>query len=313
MLYNLIKEKTRPLRRWFRAQKREFIKWYYPKKLADILFQESFGRNIDWNNPRDLNEKIQWLMFNSDISEWARLADKYRVREFVKERGCEDILIPLYGKWDRAEDIDWNSLPNSFVIKVNHGSGDTHIVIDKSKADLIAIQNYMREALSKPYGIESAEIHYRKIKPCIIAEQLLSSSSITLTDNGLSNKAILSDYKIWCFHGVPYCIFTCTNRNLHTHEVVLNVYDLKWNRHDEWISEPYRNNIFVEMPHCLNEMIEYARKLSNGFPQVRVDFYECNNKIYFGEMTFTSACGRMDYFTQEFLKEMGDKVILPQK
>lgn len=306
-IFENIKVMTRPIRRWHRNIVSKFIKKYCPKKYADILFENEFGYKIDWENPRDLNEKIQWLMFNTDISEWVRLADKYTVREFVKERGCEEILIPLYGKWDRAEDIDWNLLPSSFVIKTNHGSGDTRIVVNKQEEDLEKLRTYLKAALEKTYGEDSLEIHYKYIKPCIIAEQLLMPKDVELSTMR-KGAAPATDYKFWCFHGRPYYVFTGSNRNVEEHTVAFNIYDIEWNRHDEWMSESYRNTVSVPKPHHFEEMCKYASKLSLGFPQVRVDLYECNDKVYFGEMTFTSLCGRMDYFAPEFLKLMGEKV-----
>lgn len=313
-IWNKIKDVTRPTRYYLRRKriecKKKYLMRFVPKKWADILFQEQFGYSIDWDNPRDLNEKIQWIMFNTDISDWVRLADKYAVREFVKERGCENILIPLYGKWDRAEDIDWNSLPNSFVMKVNHGCGDAQIVLDKSKADLCAIQGFMKKALSMTWGIGSAEIHYRRIKPCIIAEKLLlpDNASKVKEVNGMSPSATMTDYKIWCFNGKPYCIQAYTGRDMKTNKMIRNVYDWEWHKHPEFYNEEYRSNVVDKKPTHLKEMYDYAAILSAGFPEVRVDLYECNDQVYFGELTFTGSAGRIPTFTKEYLKEMGDQI-----
>lgn len=308
---NWLKVKTRRIRwRFNKKRQYEYLQLYAPKKLADMLFKQQFGYGIDWDNPRDLNEKIQWIMFNTDISEWVRCADKYAVRNFVKERGCEEILIPLYGKWDRVEDIDWDSLPNSFVMKVNHGCGDAQIVLDKTKADLSLVQKNMKEALARTWGIVTAEIHYRKIKPCIIAEQLLMPSQKEKIKeiNGMSPNATMTDYKIWCFNGKPYCIQAYSGRDMKTNEMIRNVYDWEWNKHPEYYNEEYRSEVMDEKPVHLKDMYEYAAKLSAGFPEVRVDLYECNNRVYFGELTFTGSAGRIPTFTKEYLKEMGDQI-----
>lgn len=116
------------------------------------------------------------------------------------------------------------------------------------------------------------------------------------------------DYKVWCFHGEPFGILTCSNRNRETHHVDFAMYDLCWNRHDEWMTEDYRNDVDVPKPLHLDEMIEYARILSNGFPEVRVDFYDTPEQVCFGEMTFTSYSGRMPYYTKEALVQMGKKI-----
>lgn len=278
---------------------RKFIMVYFPQKQAEYLYKQSFGKFIDWKHPRDLNEWINYFSFKTDTTIWTKLADKYKVREYVKEKGLENILIPLLGHWKSVEDIDFDSLPNSFVIKCNNGSGDAIIVQDKNQISFNNITNTLNQSLNRKFGLESAEPHYLRIKPCIIAEEYLPSTEISVID-----------YKVWCFNGDPYCIFTGSNRNHERHTVDFNVFDLEWNRMNVYMTERYKNDIFVPKPKHLEDMLKYAKKLSDGFPQVRVDFYEVNEKVYFGEMTFTSQCGRMDYFTPEFLKIMGQKVNL---
>ena len=270
---------------------------YFPQKYADILYQQSFGYKIDWHHPRDLNEWINYLAFKTDTSAWTKLADKYRVRDYIKEKGLAHILVPLLAKYDSPNDIDFAKLPNQFVLKCNNGSGDIIIVKDKTTIIPAEIKKQLTNALHSKFGLESAEPHYLKIKPCIIAEEYLPSTGISIID-----------YKVWCFNGQPYCIFTGSNRIPHKHTVDFNVFDLNWNRMDFHMTAHYKNNIYVPKPNHLNEMLSYAKILSKGFPQVRIDFYEVNDKVYFGEMTFTSNCGRMDYFTPEFLKIMGAQI-----
>lgn len=126
------------------------------------------------------------------------------------------------------------------------------------------------------------------------------------------DKSDITDYKIWCFNGKPYCFFTCSNRDIEKHTVDFNYYDLEWNRHDEKMAVNYRNNAEVKKPNNIEQLLYYASVLSNGFPQVRVDLYEIDDKIYFGEMTFTSLEARMKCFTQETLNEMGEMIKLPK-
>ena len=279
---------------------RKFIMVYFPQKQAEYLYKQSFGKLIDWKHPRDLNEWINYFSFKTDTTIWTKLADKYKVREYVKEKGLENILIPLLGHWKSVEDIDFDSLPNSFVIKCNNGSGDAIIVQDKNQISFNDITNALNQSLNHKFGLESAEPHYLKIPPRIIAEQ-----------NIVSTKEPLIDYKIWCFNGKPLCIFTVSNRNIKEHTADYNLYSLEWEDLSQiYLAEPFRNHIYVKKPTHLAEMLHYAQILSKDFPQVRVDFYEVNGKVYFGEMTFTSQSGRMDYFTPEFLKIMGQKVNL---
>lgn len=281
------------------VEKRRMRYWMYykPQQYADYLYYNAFGRGINWECPRDLNEWINYLAFKTDTSEWTRLADKYEVRHFVEARGLSHILLPLYGKWERPEDIDFNALPQSFAIKTNCSCGDTIIVNDKSKVDFDDIKRKLHLALESRDEVfaHSAEPHYLRIKKCIVCEKLIPQPYTV-------------DYKIWCFHGEPFGILTCSNRNIETHALDLSIYDLEWNRHDEWMTEGYRNDVAVAKPVFLSDMIEYARVLSRSFPEVRVDFYETPEQVFFGEMTFTSCCGRMPYFTPEILRIMGGEI-----
>lgn len=276
------------------------------KKLAAYQYKMRLGKRIDWENPKDLNEKIQWLKFYSDTTEWTRCADKYRIREFVKERGLENLLVKLYGKWEKAEDIEWESLPEQFVLKVNNGSGDVLICTDKEKLNIEETTHRYSELLKLKFWRLYAEPHYENIKPCIIAEELLDK-----TQQCIQTETLI-DYKIWCFNGEPFCVWCCYNRTPKTVEV--GTYDLDWNYHEEksvFTDHYIKAQKLLPRPQSLEQMLEYAKILSKGFPEVRVDFYEVGGKPYLGEMTFTSKGGYMDFYTKEFLMELGDKVILP--
>lgn len=278
-----------------------FIKNHFPYSWAKHLYKLELGKKINLKCPQDLNEKIQWLQFYTDTYLWSILADKYAVRDYVKSKVGEDILIPLLGMWHNDKDIDFNNLPNKFVIKPNNGSYDSIIVTDKNNIDIESVRKKMKNSLHSRFGLNNAEPHYLRIQPCIIAEQLLETDE----EQGLI------DYKIWCFNGTPHCIITCFNRDPVTHHANFMYYDLNWKRHSEYISNKFRTNNECEKPQNLDTMINIASKLSNGLPQCRVDLYNIKGKIYFGEITLTSNYGMMQYFTQEVLDEMGSKCILP--
>lgn len=293
-----------PLRRLYWFLKKKYISYaqYHDLQgLASLLYYDRLHRRINWRHPKDLNEKINWLSFKTDTSMWTRCADKYRVREYVKECGCEEILVPFYGVWEKASDIDFESLPNSFVLKTNHGSGGVFIVKDKAKIDKEEIVNQLQQSLDTPFGRELAEPHYLEIPPRIICEGLLEDAE--------HEHPI--DYKIWCFDGIPHYVLTFSDRDVKMHSFKLNLYDTNWNRLNHLIPPSYRNTVSIKKPEMLEEMLEYARILSKPFPQVRCDLYYINHHIYFGELTFTSRSGRMDFFTPEALRIMGDKVTLP--
>lgn len=275
------------------------------KERASSLYRNILERELDWGNPQDINEKINWMKFNTDTSKWTELADKYRVRDFVKERGLEDILVKLYGKWDRADDIDFDNLTYPCMLKVNHGCGGNFFLEKKPSSHKQArLVRKINKILDTPFGYATAEPHYIPIKTCVIAEEMLKE-----TKNSFSSSLV--DYKVWCFNGHVDHIWATYNR-VDTH-VYVGAYDTDWNYHPEYsiFTSHYRNGgDVVPKPICLDKLLESASILSKGFPQVRIDFYVVNDKVYFGEMTFTSQGGYMEFYTPEYLKMMGDKVIL---
>lgn len=282
--------------------RRRYVAWaqyHAPHKLADILYRDVFHRWINWKNPQTLNEKINWLAFYTDTSLWSTCTDKYAVREYVANKGLSDILVPIYGKWDRAEDIDFENLPQKFVLKTNNGNSDIIVVTDKDKLNKTeAIYKLKKAGAGKFIG--SAQPHYLSIKKCYIAEKLLE------TNNPLG----LIDYKVKVFNGVPYCIGTWANRMPMTNTGDFGLYDLEWNPLKSWIKDTKYRNVPIPKPKCLKQMIECAKILGQDFEQVRVDFYEVDDKLYFGELTFTSAAGRDDDYTNEALLEMGKQIKL---
>lgn len=279
---------------------KKLLAWFSPKLLTSVEFRHAFGRSLNWKEPTDLNEKINWLKFYSDTSLWTRCADKFEVRKYVEECGYEDNLVTLYGKWDRAEDIDWDNLPQQFVMKVNNGSGDIFVCKDKGNIDRQKVTEQFDALLKKKFSNYNGEPHYKHMKPCIIAEELLDATKQPIkTDT-------LIDYKIWCFDGEPKYVWACYNR--HEGSVEVAIYDLEWNRHDgksvfTWHYKRAQKDL--PKPESLKQMLEMAARLSKGIPQVRIDLYEVDNKPYFGEMTFTSAGGFNNFYTPAFLMELG--------
>ena len=270
------------------------------KKIADKLYFNNFGRHIDWNHPTELNEKIRWLQFNTDISIWAKLADKYLVREFVKEKGCEDILIPLLGMWKKVDDIDFDKLPDSFVIKTNHGSGHVFAVTDKSKCNLVQICKDLKKFIKTPYGLDAVETHYFQIYPVIIAEKLLL--------NDLAISSSIADYKFYCFNGEPFCCGVFYDRG---EEKNVTFYDMKWWRHDEWRNENFKSvPKDIPQPKTFEQMKSTCKILASEFPFVRMDYYESEGKLYFGEFTFTPAALTGGSLSKLAMIVMGEKLKL---
>lgn len=281
----------------------EVLKRFYPFLWSKHLSKELLGKTTDFSAPMDLNEKIQWLMFYTDTTLWSLLADKYAVRQYVSERVGSKYLIPLLGKWDSVSEINFQNLPEKFVIKPNNGSYDTIVCKNKTNLNIEAVKSQLEYSLNHKFGYEHAEIHYTKIHPCIIAEELLESNE----------PGGLKDYKIWCFNGKPHCVFVCANRdNLH-HTADFVCYDLNWTILDGYITSEFLSPFQCPRPKNLEKLLEIASVLSQNLPQARVDLYNVNGKIYFGEMTMSSNFGMMPYFTPEALQTMGHLVILPQR
>lgn len=279
----------------------KYLMYNHPQKWADELYRLSFGRGINWDNPKDMNEKQRWIQFKTDTSEWTRLADKYAVRDYIKSKGLSEILVDLYGVWYDADQIDFTQLPNSFVMKTNHGCGEVMLVKDKSAINENEVRTKFRDYLNTPYGYQAAEYHYLHIKPCIIAEELLEDRT------GLSTSLI--DYKFYVFHGEPHACAVFFNRVLGTHNVAYGLYDMNWNcieNTSSHIVDP--EGVFLPKPHTLDKMIDACKILAAQFPFVRLDFYEVNGQLYFGEFTFTPSGlnSGSNVYTKERMDKWGD-------
>ena len=266
-----------------------------PAKYKDEIskqYKQRIGRDIDWNNIVTYTEKMQWSKLYSDNTLKSELTDKYKVRKWVAEKIGEEYLIDLLGVWDKFEDIDFSTLPDKFVLKTNHGSGTNVIVKDKKSLDIKNTRRKFKDWLDTDFGYKSFELHYATIEPKIIAEKYIE------TDLGE-----LQDYKFLCFGGQPYFCWVDMGRySNHTR----NVYNLEWEL-QPWNQELYSHyEKPIEKPENFENMVEIAKILSEGFPHVRVDLYNVNGKIYFGEMTFTNGGGFDRIFPSEYDKMLGD-------
>jgi len=234
-----------------------------------------------------------------------RLSDKFAVREYVKECGLERILVKLYGVWKDASLIDFSRLPSSFVLKPNHGSGNIVLVNDKTQLDVNKVVKQLNRDLKHTYGELEGGRHYYGIKPVIIAEEMLYNDS----ESAKYSTSII-DYKIWCFNGEAHYVWTCCNRNDDSTQVM--TYDRDWNMRPEFsiFNKYYSKALPLPRPKALDQMLQVAEILSKPFPVVRVDLYNLDGKIYFGEMTFTSLGGLMDFYTDEFQIHAGNLIDL---
>lgn len=285
-----------------------FCEWlgeHHPVTLARMRYYARFRKPLHLKNPKTLNEKILYLCLKTDTSLWTTCADKYAVRKFVEDKGLKDILIPLVGVWRNAIDIDIDRLPNEFVLKATHGSGDILVVSDKKTVDWKSTIDMFTKDLAHKYGALESGHHYMRIEPKMIAEELIKNDEETAKVS-----FSLIDYKLWCFNGKCHYIWACANRDKHSTEVM--TYDREWKAHPEYsvFCAGYKHGDILPKPKNLEIMIEVAEKLSEDFPCVRVDLYNVNGKIYFGELTFTSYGGLMDFYTNEFQNLAGGLIDL---
>lgn len=282
------------------------IKKSFPKWQASRLYKFRFGRKINWKNPTEFNEKIRWLQFNTNTSKWSLLADKYRVREYLTQYGYGSMLVKLYAVWDKAEDIDFSILPNSFVIKTNNGYGSVFIVNNKKSVDLEEIRSKLKQDISQPFGYDTAEPHYLKIKPVVIAEELL------IQDGDLSSSLI--DYKFYCINGDPKFCAVMYNRNNQDHNYKVNLYDTDWRDLSNLLSESAnKGNKDIPIPKNFELMKSFCHKMCQEFSFVRMDFYECNGKLYFGEFTFTPAACTGGSLGKDACGILSKEIHLPSK
>lgn len=267
------------------------------KTYIKIQYKIKLGKKLNVDNPKTLNEKLQWLKLNYKNNLMVQCADKYAVREYVKNKGLENILIKQIGIYDNADEIDFNKLPNEFIIKLANGSGFNYICFDKSKFNSSRIKRYLKGVSHVNPYYYSREWPYLKIKNRIICEQLLKEVT----------GEVPSDYKIFCFHGEPKLIQVDIGRYTNHRQ---NFYDTNWNLLN--LSQGYSNDTQYILPKSvyLNSMLDIARKLSEDFPFVRVDLYLINNKVYFGECTFFPWGGYSPYVPHEYDYRLGEMLNL---
>lgn len=269
-----------------------------PLNASRLLYRFVIGRFPNLENPHDLNEKVIYLTHFSDTERWSEMADKYAVRGYVTETVGEDILIPLLQVADNPDEIDFDLLPSQFVIKTTDGFSRTLIVKDKSSLDVMAVRKMLRKWMRE--RLIGDESHYLRINRRLVIEQLLADSE----------GKIPTDYKFFCFDGEPLYCQACSNRNLTTLKSEFSVYRLPQWEDTRGVVEDGECREGAPKPVTLEKMMEISRKLAAPFKLARIDLYELDGKVYFGEVTMSAAAGRQKKFKQWLLDEMGEKVEL---
>lgn len=284
------------------------LKWLPDRTYLKFDYKIKTGEKLDLKNPQTFNQKLQWLKINNRKDLYSILVDKYAVREFIGETIGEDYLIPLVGgPWSNVEDIDFDALPEQFVLKCNHDSGGLSICRDKSDFDIEMAKSKLRKSLRRNYYQSGREWPYKNVKPCIIAEAYMDD--FNPDDEGYGSG--LTDYKFFTFNGVTKMLYI--SRGLENHSTArISFYDLKGNR------MPFKRSDYkgfeedIKMPDNMAKMIELSDMLSKKIdsPFLRVDFYEINGKIYFSEFTFFPCNGMMPIDPKEWDEIIGSWIKL---
>lgn len=279
--------------------------WRSDRSVIERQFRRAFGYDLDWANPRTLNEKLNWMKLHVRGPLQKIAADKFAVRAHVAAKVGAQYLIPLIRKCDRAEEIRFAELPAAFVLKTNHGSGQNWIVRDKAREDEHAVIRQFREWLATSHYAASREWPYKDMQPAVVIEELL------LDEDG----QIPSDFKLHCFGGKVAAIQVDLDRETAHRR---NFYDLDWNLQPfiwtEWErgKPAWPNGRAVARPAALAEMVRVAETLAVDFPYARIDLFDCRGKVYFGEITFYHGGAFERFDPPEFDRFFGDKLALPR-
>lgn len=271
------------------------------KTYIKLYYRLRVGRPLNTENPTTLNEKLQWLKFNYRFPLQSIVSDKLLVRDYVAEKIGAEYLIPLLGSWENYDDVDFDKLPEQFVLKCNHDSGGLVVCTDKSKLNHKEAKRKLEKSLKSNFFYIGREYQYRNIKPRIICEQFIS-------DNG----KVPMDYKIYCFNGKPDVILVCRDRfSNNSHRASYLYFDQDWkfqplNKGDENLVD-----VDILKPKNLDEMIEIARELSKDFFFARIDLYNIDGQIYFGEITLSPNSGFDPDIKYETDLMFGEKLKIP--
>lgn len=263
-------------------------------------FECCMGRPLDLENPQTFNEKLQWLKLYDRNPEYPIMVDKYKVRKYIKEKIGEEYLIPLLGVWDTPDEIDFDALPNEFVLKCNHNSGRGMCICkDKSKLSIEKVKSDLKKGLKQDYYLTGREWPYKDVPRKIIAEQFMKSDAGGLTD-----------YKVHCFNGEPKIILVCRDRFAET-GLTEDFFSAEWEHLD--LRRPTHPNAMVPTakPDELDHLLELSRILSKDIPFLRVDFYIVEGHVFFSELTFFPASGFERFEPEKWDHVLGDWLKIP--
>ncbi len=280
-----------------------FLRHYFSSLMSDEKFIKweyfsGMGKFPNLGHPQTYNEKLQWLKLNDIHPEYSKMVDKYEAKEYVRSIIGDEHIIPTLGVWNSWEEIDFSNLPEKFVLKTTHDSGGVAVCKDKSEKTLREAKKKICKSMKHNYFYEHREYPYKDIKPRIIAEQFMVDESGTE----------LKDYKFFCFDGECRMLFIATDRGIG--DVKFDFFDTDFNHLPFIQGHPWAKKE-IKKPKGFKKMIELAELLSQGFPHVRVDLYDINGKIYFGELTFFHFSGNVPFEPEDWDYKIGEWLKLP--
>lgn len=290
-----------PCRLYWKLEKHISFDWMSDKAFIKMKYRAAMDKKLNLKNPKTYNEKLQWLKLYDRNPLYTKLVDKYEVKKIVADRIGDQYIIPTLGVWDRFDDIDFDALPDQFVLKCTHDSGGLVIVTDKSKLDRKAAKKKIETALAANFYKKCREWPYKNVPPRIIAEQFM-------IDDELGE---LKDYKFFCFNGEPKYLFIASDRNKGRQEVKFDYFDIDFNRLPLRQAAHPNSTYPIERPKKYEEMVRLASQLSKGIPQVRIDMYEVNGQVYFGEYTFFHHGGMVPFIPEQYDYIWGEQIVLP--
>lgn len=271
------------------------------RKYIELKYWLTFGEKCNLENPKTFQEKLQWIKLNDRKEIYHQMVDKYDAKKFIAEKIGEEYVIPTLEVWDRFEDIDFDSLPNQFIIKNTHDSGTYFICKDKSQLDIKEVRKRLLiDERKEDYYVFSREWPYKGLKHRIIAEPLLMDG----------NGDFLTDYKFYTFNGEPNFFYVTSNRG-NEGGLKEDFFDINGNLLDINQEGYYNNPKTPNLPINLSKMVEFSRVLSKGTYHLRVDFYEINGKLYCGELTFFDGGGFCNFTPEKYNRILGDWIKLP--
>ena len=280
-----------------------FLKYILPSRTClKIRFYARMGRKLDLKNPKTYSEKLQWLKLYDRNPEYIKMVDKYDVKEYVASILGEEYIIPTFGVWDKFDDIDFDKLPDQFVLKCTHDSGGLVICSDKSKLDIEKARKKINKSLRMNYFWLGREWPYKNVKPRIIAEKYMATD----------DQKELIDYKFFCFNGVPKYLYISEGLSDHS-TAKISFADMEYNKTEFYRSDFKPFDVLPPKPANFEKMKELAKVLSKDRSFIRVDFYEIEGRIYFGELTFFPCSGFLPFEPVEWDHTFGSLIELPNK